>query len=174
VGYDIDYNIVDASINDLTFLSDIEYNSDQLFKDYGLDAIIYTPKNPLSYWLDLYRTSIIRIAKNVDGTVLGFYMLAEIDRQSYLKQISVDPQYGSKGIGTKLLLNALHTAKSQGHNYVTLTTYRDINFNAPFYRKNGFEEFTPDDTWPELSKLRAEEKSSDLEKLPRCAMYIKI
>ncbi len=53
---------------------------------------------------------------------------------------------------------------------MTLTTFADLPFNAPFYQRFGFKEFVPDKNWPELKALHAAEKHNELGRYKRIGM----
>jgi hypothetical protein len=53
---------------------------------------------------------------------------------------------------------------------VTLTTYRDIPWNAPFYRRLGFEELTAAELTPDLREIVLAEAKKGLEPTRRVVM----
>ena len=67
----------------------------------------------------------------------------EIDSHLWLAEISVDPEHGRRGVGTALLREIIEDAARRGLKGVALSTFRDVPFNAPFYREHGFEETDP-------------------------------
>ena len=85
-------------------------------------------------------------------------------------ELSVLTEYRRKGIGTKLVNHAIYWADINNYDYITLTTFKNIPFNAPFYKKFGFEEFLPDAKWQGLKSIREHEKKCGVEILPRIAM----
>ncbi len=52
----------------------------------------------------------------------------------------MDPSHQKQGIGTALVEKVVGGARQKGHAGVTLTTFRDVPFNAPFYARLDFEE----------------------------------
>ncbi|MBW4457630.1 MAG: GNAT family N-acetyltransferase [Nostoc indistinguendum CM1-VF10] len=54
-------------------------------------------------------------------------------------QIDVAPEHGQRGIGSALVGTVCTWAKQQGYRIVSLSTFRDIPWNAPFYSKLGFQ-----------------------------------
>jgi GNAT superfamily N-acetyltransferase len=58
----------------------------------------------------------------------------------YLDQISVAPQVGRKGAGTALLDAVIGVARQRGLWGVSLSTFRSIPWNGPFFAKNAFQE----------------------------------
>ena len=62
-------------------------------------------------------------------------------------------------------------ARASGLAAVTLTTFRDVPWNAPFYRRVGFE--VVDDPTPGLAAVRAAERAEGLDGFgPRVAMRL--
>jgi hypothetical protein len=53
---------------------------------------------------------------------------------------------------------------------VTLTTFADVPWNAPYYRRLGFADVPPGAQGPGLRRLRAHEAEVGLDRWPRVAM----
>ena len=75
---------------------------------------------------------------------VGLVHVLEIDGHAHLEQLSVLPTYGRRGIGRRLVQAALSETRDRGHQTITLRTYRDVPWNAPFYASCGFTETEPD------------------------------
>jgi GNAT superfamily N-acetyltransferase len=58
---------------------------------------------------------------------------------AHLEEIDVHPDYGRRGIGTQLVRAVCAWAARQRYESVTLTTFRAVPFNMPFYSSLGFE-----------------------------------
>lgn len=78
-----------------------------------------------------------------DGVVVGFAHVLEPDGVCHLEQLSVLPLHARRGIGRSLLEAAKDGARARGHERMTLRTYADVPWNAPFYRSAGFVEEEP-------------------------------
>jgi GNAT superfamily N-acetyltransferase len=105
----------------------------------------------------------------VGEPAVGFVCLELVDGTAHVDQLSVLPEFGRRGIGRALLETAIGWAVSSGYGELTLTTYRDVPFNAPFYRTLGFEELT--DLGPGLAAIRAHEREIGNDDFgPRIAM----
>jgi GNAT superfamily N-acetyltransferase len=76
---------------------------------------------------------------------VGFAHVVDMESHAHLDQISVHPDHGRRGVGTALLEAAAERAALKGHGSLTLTTYADLPWNAPFYARHGFVEFAADD-----------------------------
>lgn len=85
----------------------------------------------------------VLVAEEVEGPVVGFVHVLVIDGH-HLEQLSVHPSHGRRGIGRELIEAALSEARERGYTQVTLRTYADVPWNAPFYASCGFTESKPD------------------------------
>lgn len=70
---------------------------------------------------------------------VGFAHVLELEGTAHLEQISVHPDQLRRGIGTALVRAAQDEAAARGHDSISLCTYLDVPWNAPFYRTLGFE-----------------------------------
>jgi GNAT superfamily N-acetyltransferase len=96
---------------------------------------------------------------------VGFARVDELDGQAHLEQLSVHPMAGRRGLGRALVEAAANESRLRGFTAMTLCTFADIAFNAPFYASCGFEEFTC--PGPGLAALRAYEGELGLDALGR-------
>ena len=87
------------------------------------------------------------VAELDDNTVIGYCLLREIHGLALLFQLDVLPQYGQQGIGRALVMRAISRARELGYDYIYLTTFQHLAWNAPFYAKLGFAEM-PDSQLP--------------------------
>ncbi|WP_337006654.1 MULTISPECIES: GNAT family N-acetyltransferase [unclassified Microbacterium] len=76
--------------------------------------------------------------------VVGFAHVLQFDGQAHLEQLSVHPAHGRRGIGRQLVEAAMAEARERGHSQITLRTYTDVPWNAPFYASCGFVPSEPD------------------------------
>ncbi|MCC3302332.1 GNAT family N-acetyltransferase [Arthrobacter sp. zg-Y895] len=96
---------------------------------------------------------------------VGFARLEEVDGQAHLEQLSVHPDAAGAGLGRALVEAALGWAREQGYTSMTLCTFADVPFNAPFYASCGFEVVSEPDG--ELAALRQHEISLGLDSIGR-------
>jgi GNAT superfamily N-acetyltransferase len=76
---------------------------------------------------------------------------------AHLEQLSVHPDHAGHGVGRALLRAACDWAQAVGYRDLTLATYRDVAWNAPFYASEGFVEVGPVDEWYAARGLPPEE-----------------
>lgn len=77
-----------------------------------------------------------------DGDVpVGFALVKLLSpRRAHLEEVDVLPSHGRRGLGAALVRAICAWAERQGCAEVTLTTFRDVPWNMPFYGKLGFVE----------------------------------
>lgn len=166
----MDVLIRTAKETDYLLLPDVEVDAAQAFRDFGLDEPAdYEPASATSY-LNLPKNSAVFVADHQDRMVIGFVTLMPVDGQAYLKEVSVRRAFAGQGVGRQLIASAISWARQNLYQQMTLTTFADLPFNAPFYRKIGFSTFDPDQNWPELRAIRDHERKGGLELRPRVAM----
>ncbi|UUE19235.1 GNAT family N-acetyltransferase [Microbacterium sp. J1-1] len=105
--------------------------------------------------------------------LIGFAHVLEIEGGTHLEQLSVLPEFGRRGIGRRLLAAAMAEARRRGSSRMTLRTYADVPWNAPFYASCGFAVTTPDT--PLLRSLvQVEEELGLLRHGPRVQMTVRL
>ena len=61
-----------------------------------------------------------------------------LDGQPHLEELDVLPAWGRRGIGTALVHAVVEWARGEGFAMLTLRTFRDVAWNAPFYERLSF------------------------------------
>jgi GNAT superfamily N-acetyltransferase len=101
----------------------IETESEILFTEIGI--------GPFADDLDgdhLGRAAVVLVAGDPP---VGFASVEIVDGLAHVWQLSVLPSAGRRGIGTALMEAVAGWARDQGLDAVTLTTFRDVAWNAP-------------------------------------------
>ncbi|KGN42558.1 GNAT family N-acetyltransferase [Knoellia aerolata] len=96
----------------------------------------------------------------VGEPVVGFAHVVDLAGRWHLEQLVVDPAHGRRGWGTALLDAVCREVASRGGRRVTLRTYADVPWNAPFYARHGFVELAPEPPW--MAPLRLAEEEAGL------------
>jgi GNAT superfamily N-acetyltransferase len=100
----------------------------------------------------------------------GFLVAERFSRELHIWEMDVTPEFQRRGIGSGLMRAAQIDARNTGITALTLTTFRDVAWNAPFYARLGFEEVTALDAHPRLAGELANEIDDGLPADQRCAM----
>ncbi len=88
--------------------------------------------------------------------VVGFAHVLDLDGRAHLEQIAVLPDRARRGIGSALVEQVCRYAAEQGFAQVTLRTFADVVWNAPFYARHGFVVLEPEPEW--MAPLRESEE----------------
>jgi GNAT superfamily N-acetyltransferase len=138
---------------DLALLDDISDRADALFRvaGYVLPDIELRSK-------DVNDAKAILV---VGRPAFAFVMIGEADGNAYLAELGVVPARMRQGIGTRLVEAACEWAVANEYPAVTLTTYRDVPWNAPFYERLGFA--VVEDVTPQLAQHREWERTVGLD-----------
>jgi GNAT superfamily N-acetyltransferase len=138
-----------ARRHELRRLGEIEEASDQLFTEVGIG-----PFRDEAEPGHLERAAIVLVSGDPP---LGFASVEIVDGAAHLSQLSVLPAASRRGLGAALLTAVCDWAAAQGYRAVTLTTFRDVSWNGPFYARMGFQ--VVDDLTPQLAAIRDHEKA---------------
>lgn len=146
------YRIRPARPDELARLRDLEHESVQRFNEgYGLDDV---PEDltPLDELVEAHGRGHVWVVEAADGELAGFAYGTPLDGSFHLEEIDVVPRHGRRGVGTALLEAVCREAADAGFAAVTLTTFRHVPWNAPFYARRGFRilaagELTPGLEW---------------------------
>jgi ribosomal protein S18 acetylase RimI-like enzyme len=108
-----------------------------------------------------------------DAGVGGEYshLIAErVDGNLHVEQVSVHPHSARRGIGRSLLDHLASEAVSEGAPALTLTTFTEVPWNAPYYARLGFEFLDDSKLSPGLRRIRRREAEHGLDRWPRACM----
>ena len=94
------------------------------------------------YWAEgLNRASIEQrawVAVDDGGSIIGFAVAWLVDGEGHLDELAVVPAHGRRGVGRALVDEVVAWTAAQDLTSITLTTFRDVPWNAPYYEKLGF------------------------------------
>ena len=97
-------------------------------------------------------------------------MINTVDGRAHLATLGVHPAHGRRGVGSRLLAAACELSSDLGRRAITLTTFVDVPWNAPWYSGRGFTVLPPDRWGPELRDVWESERSAGILVAPRTAM----
>ncbi|WP_368544998.1 GNAT family N-acetyltransferase [Enterobacter soli] len=105
-----------------------------------------------------------------DGHPVGFVLAQAHPTSLFIVELSVHLAWQGKGIGRQLISCVADRARAMGLVSLTLTTFRDVPWNAPYYARLGFRTITA--LTRELREIREEEAAHGLAPGSRCAMML--
>ncbi len=88
----------------------------------------------------------------------------------HLRELNIHPDRMGQGLGRGLVEHVVQEASRRGLPRVTLTTFRDVPWNAPLYRRWSFVELSSTELPGWLREIRQEEDAGELRRWPRVAM----
>jgi len=114
------------------------------------------------------------VAEAKDGLV-GYALALDLDGQPHLEQISVLPAWSGRGVGRALIDAVAAWAAGRGE-WLTLATYRDVEWNAPLYAHLGWRVLPESAVLadPRLVAVREEEATHGLDPDARVFMRLAV
>ena len=106
--------------------------------------------------------------------IVGFVCAEAAARDLHIWEMAVRQEWQGKGIGRQLTKTAVEYARSNKFKFVTLTTFREVAWNGPFYRSLGFEIIDREKLDSRLEKILRAEIQHGLPGALRCAMRLLI
>jgi GNAT superfamily N-acetyltransferase len=168
------YVIGRARPEELPLLPEIERRASELFLAFPFTAELPADPSPLSEFETAERQGLLWVARlRAPGVTpdepVGFAMVEDFGPHLHLEEVDVLPEHGRQGLGTRLVREVLKLAVTR-RRAVTLSTFRSIPWNAPFYARLGFRELADDDWSPALADRMREEAARGLTPDLRIAM----
>lgn len=154
-----------ASLTDLPALGDIERAAGEPFRDLGMAAIADDEPFTLAELTTYQRAGRAWV---YGDPPVSYVLVDEIDGYAHIEQVSVHPGHSRQGIGRMLIDHVGTWATSRGLAGLTLTTFTEVPWNAPYYARLGFRVVT--DLSPGLRAVRAHEAAIGLDAWPRVVM----
>lgn len=164
------YRIALAKRDHLEQLQQIELAAAAIFSEVDVPENIRSTATSLDDLASAQADGMLWIALSSDGTPVGFAIVRIVDGLAYLQEIDVHPDHGRRGIGTSLIHSVCAWARSHRIPAVTLTTFRHLPWNAPFYKRLRFRSLKQDELTPGLAAVLAGEVARGLDPAKRVAM----
>jgi predicted DCC family thiol-disulfide oxidoreductase YuxK/GNAT superfamily N-acetyltransferase len=142
---------------ELPLLQRIEREASTRFRGMGLLDHLLDHSLSLGELSQHQRAGRIWVAVGPDGQPVGFAVANVLDGAAHLEELDVVPEAGRQGIGRRLLETVSVWAAGHGFSRLTLSTFRDVPWNEPFYRRAGFTPLDPDALSPALRAVRVRE-----------------
>ena len=163
------YTITTATAEHLEVLSEIELAAATMFEGY-VPASVPLVSTPQSKFQSAQREGTLWIALS-GATPVGFALVEMLAEDlPHLEEIDVTPTHGRRGLGTALVHTVLEWAKRAGHQQMTLTTFRSVPWNMPFYSRLGFVEIPTHELRKELEIVVRDEADRGLDRDQRVVM----
>jgi GNAT superfamily N-acetyltransferase len=116
------------------------------------------------------QAGLLWVALEPAGAPVGFAVASVGGQRVHLEELDVLPAHGRKGVGAALVEAVEEYALKGDRTEITLTTFRDVPWNAPFYVRIGFEAIPEQELDAELTRRLSDETALGLERSRRVAM----
>lgn len=163
------YTIATARPHDIHALAAIEVEAATLLRGHAPASVLETATSEGEF-REAQAHGRLWVALLKDAPV-GFALVEMLAPDlPHLEEFDVHPQHGQRGIGTALVGAVCDWAARAGYSELTLTTFRAVPWNMPFYARLGFEEVPADELRPELAAVLDDETARGLDPRRRVAM----
>lgn len=121
--------------------------------------------------LDRYRRSgRAWVATDPADAPIGYLIADAVDGNLHVEQVSVHPRWARRGVGRRLLDHLAERGAAAAVPALTLTTFADVPWNAPYYVRCGFRILDEEEVTPGLRAIRRREAAHGLDRWPRVCM----
>ncbi|MFI6766319.1 GNAT family N-acetyltransferase [Streptomyces sp. NPDC050355] len=151
---------------ELPVLRAVERAAGEAFRELGMASVADDEPPSLAQLAEYQRAG--RVLAAYDGGLPVAYLLWEpVDGATHIEQVSVHPDRARRGIGRRLIDRA---ERAGGPFALTLTTFTEVPWNAPYYERIGFRRMADAELTPGLRAIRSQEAALGLDRWPRVCM----
>jgi GNAT superfamily N-acetyltransferase len=151
-----------ATVSDIAHLPVVEEAAAGLFATIGMAAVAESPVTDPDVLRAAQSDGRLWVAAGDADRPVGFALVMLHGGQPHLNELSVDPAHGRRGLGRRLVETVCAWTAARGHDRLTLSTFRDVPWNGPFYGRLGFTALADADLDPVLAALRRAEAERGL------------
>lgn len=152
-------------------MPEIERSAAAAFEGRDVPAWLLTDASPIDAWRPHLAAGTLWVAEIQDAPV--GYLAGRIDGlRLHIDEVDVLREHQGKGVGRQLLETAAAYARVHGLIALSLTTFRSVPWNGPFYASFGFQEWDPQDAPASIRQALAYEAAKGLQ--DRCAMIMEL
>ena len=156
---------------DAQLLPAIETSAAQAFRMIDeLSWLADSPPMSIEHHRQLIALSTCWVALDAENRPQGFLSGERHGSDLHIYELSVMQSMQGQGTGRRLIEAAKDYARSSRLSFVTLTTFKNVPWNAPFYSRAGFETKATTDLDQRLAGILSEEYKHGFAPQSRCAM----
>ncbi|MFG2133919.1 GNAT family N-acetyltransferase [Streptomyces sp. NPDC048751] len=159
-----------AASTELPALQDIERAAGAAFRELGMVEIAEDEPPTVDVLERFRRAGHAWVAVGEGDRPVAYLVGEPVDGAFHVEQVSVHPCAARRGVGRELIEHADGQARAEGPAGLTLTTFRDVPWNAPYYTRLGFRMLPEADLTRGLRAIRAAEAEHGLDRWPRVCM----
>jgi 4-diphosphocytidyl-2-C-methyl-D-erythritol kinase len=110
----------------------------------------------------LAKLNQVWVACDSNNQPVGMIVTSIRGPNAYIEELDVLPEHGRRGLGKRLIEHICNWALEHDCAAVELSTCRDVPWNGPFYRKNGFRDLSRGEWTDDMPEIRAIETRQGL------------
>ncbi|WP_058912114.1 GNAT family N-acetyltransferase [Entomohabitans teleogrylli] len=162
-----------ATLQDVPLLCDIERSAGQAFL--SIPALAWIADDEIQSQechREFIRRRLAWVATDDQNRPIGFINASPQGDALYIEELSVRHERQGQGIGRRLVEQVIAHARRHGFRGLTLTTFRQVPWNAPFYQRLGFT-IVPEAVLPaHLHTALEQQAACGFERAARCGMLL--
>ncbi|MGH2942469.1 MAG: GNAT family N-acetyltransferase [Solirubrobacteraceae bacterium] len=159
-----------ARSDDLPALCDLERAANALYWELGMDEVADDELPAVADLAVFQEDGRAWVVADAADEPIAYLLVESIDGNAHIAQVSVHPSHARRRLGRALIDVAAAWADRRGLAALTLTTYADVPWNAPYYERLGFRILPDDEIGCGLRRIREYETASGLAAWPRVTM----
>ncbi|MEZ0603590.1 GNAT family N-acetyltransferase [Paraburkholderia sp. IW21] len=129
-----------AAPHDASAIRTIEFEAGQRFATVGMTGIADAPPMEVEIVNRKIAAQQIVVAVDAGETCVGFVMFEPQPTRFYVQELDVLTSHAGQRIGAALLEQVAQLARAHQVTQLTLSTFREVPWNAPYYRRLGFRD----------------------------------
>ncbi|WP_024795080.1 GNAT family N-acetyltransferase [Tomitella biformata] len=155
-----------ARLWEILRLQEIEVAAGEPFRELGMLSVADDDPPSSECLMEAIEREMCWVYETRTAGVVAYLAAIGLDASLHIEQVSVDPAFARLRYGARLIEHAEQDAAARGYPLLTLTTFTEVPWNAPYYSSLGFREHLNQ----ELEEVLSHEDSFDAEDWPRIGM----
>ena len=164
------YQIRPGRLDELEHLREIEQLAGRAFADHGMPEVAEDEPPDIDTLSNYCLGGRLWVAVDSSDLPVGYLIAELVDGCAHIEQVSVHPHHAGQRIGEALIETLTRWAAARGLPALTLRTFKDVPWNAPYYERIGFLPVPEADESPGLRTIRNNERRLGLDRWPRQCM----
>ena len=159
-----------ARADDLPYLQEVERAAGQAFSNLKMSAVAQDDPPSMEFLQSFQADARAWVATDKADRPVAYLLVGVVDVAAHVEQVSVHPSHCGQRLGSGLLDTAAGWAAQRGLGSITLTTFTDVPWNAPYYARLGFRILGEHELAEGLRSIRRHEAALGLDRWPRVAI----
>lgn len=137
-GKNSNYQIRLANADELLALPAIERAAGKQFVEFGMDYLDNITVS-METLIESQKSGHVWVITTDVAEAVGFAVISADETRIHLEEIDIEPAHSRQGLGKALIDAICDWGRSAGFMTISLSTFRDIPWNAPYYDRLGFK-----------------------------------